>query len=75
MPFDPRTGRYPMINEQGEACWDAIVKRDDSGSLMVMIVLDPEAREPSWLEATWSDHEAREVLLALDAELHGGGTA
>jgi hypothetical protein len=68
---------YPMLNDAGEAVWDALVSRDASGRLQVCVLADPGTvgGEPRWVVCQFDSPDARAALATLDVVLDGGGTA
>jgi hypothetical protein len=74
MPVSPP---YPMLNDSGEAVWDALVQRDELGRLQLCVLADPGTvgGEPNWVISWFDDAEARATLNALDVIRDGGGTA
>jgi hypothetical protein len=74
MPISPP---YPMLNDRGEAVWDALVLRDEAGRMQVCVLADEGTvgGEPRWVTCQFDNAEARVALMTLDAVRQGGGTA
>eukprot|EP01035_Chromulina_nebulosa_P026232 gene26231-34319_t len=66
-----------MINDAGEAVWDALVLREASGEMRICVLVDPGTLggEPRWLTLQFDTPVARAALATLDVVRDGGGTA
>lgn len=73
----PASPPYPMLNDSGEAVWDALVSRDASGQLQLCVLADPGTvgGEPRWVVCHFDTPDSRAALAMLDVVRDGGGVA